>query len=155
MMGLLYQWYLGSCSKEWSRAASMQLVYTIGCISTRTTTISPVQKQTKCSEKHVSPATLPNGKHGVCISESDWEDGCIGNALSNIMTYIMTQKTIDTLMALAPALVISMIGGLANYIYKTSKGEQFKLVKMIANIFLAGFLGYIVQALIPQNTQMF
>lgn len=64
-------------------------------------------------------------------------------------------KIYETIISLAPAIIISSIWGLANYIYKTSKWEPFQLMKLVANIFLAGFLWYIVQAFIPSDNQMF
>ena len=63
-------------------------------------------------------------------------------------------KIYETIISLAPAIIISAIGWLANYIYKTSKWEKFQLIKLIANIFLAWFLWYIVQAFIPSDSQM-
>lgn len=63
-------------------------------------------------------------------------------------------KIYETIISLAPAIIISSIGWLANYIYKTSKWEKFQLIKLVANIFLAWFLGYIVQAFIPADSQM-
>ena len=58
-------------------------------------------------------------------------------------------KIPEALINLTPAIVISMIWWLANYIYKTSKWEVFSIFKMIANVLLAWFLWYIVQAFVP------
>lgn len=67
----------------------------------------------------------------------------------------MIMRLYETIISIAPAIIISSIGWLANYIYKTSKWEKFQLFKMVANIFLAGFLWYIVQAFIPLDNKMF
>lgn len=64
-------------------------------------------------------------------------------------------KIYETIISLAPALIISSVGWLANYIYKTSKWEDFKLGRLIANIFLAGFIWYIVQAFIPHDSDAY
>ena len=53
------------------------------------------------------------------------------------------------------AIIISSVWGFANYLYKVSKGEKFSFLKMVINIFLAWFLGYIVQGFIDPMSGMF
>lgn len=52
-------------------------------------------------------------------------------------------------------IAISAFGGLAKYVYKSNKGEPFNIWKLLANMFLAWFLGYIVQGFVPSESQMF
>lgn len=54
-----------------------------------------------------------------------------------------------------PAVFISGVGWLANYLYKVSKWEQFKLFKLLVNILLAAWLWYIVQWFIDETSSFY
>lgn len=55
------------------------------------------------------------------------------------------EEIIKSLHGIFPAVIISGIWWLANYLYKVSKWETFYFFKMIVNILLAAWLWYVVQ----------
>lgn len=42
-------------------------------------------------------------------------------------------------------IVIAGFGGFAHYLYKVSRGEKFYFTKLVINILLAGWVGYLCQ----------
>lgn len=53
------------------------------------------------------------------------------------------------------AIIISSVGGFANYLYKVSKGEKFSFYIMVINIFIGWFVGYIVQWFLDPSSILF
>ena len=62
---------------------------------------------------------------------------------------------IKWLMQILPAIIISWIWWFANYLYKVSKWEQFKFIKLIINISLAAWLWYVVQWWIESSSKLY
>lgn len=48
---------------------------------------------------------------------------------------------------------LSLLGGMAHYLYDISKGAVFKFWLFIANLFLSGFVGVLIGDLIPNDSQ--
>jgi hypothetical protein len=58
-----------------------------------------------------------------------------------------SQEIHDFINANATGATIAGVGGFVHYIYKVSKWEQFSFTKLVINIILAGWIGYLCQQL--------
>ena len=51
--------------------------------------------------------------------------------------------------------IIAFFGGVFNYLHRVQKGEPFSFFRFLINAFLAGWLGYVVGNLYPQDSTLF
>lgn len=47
--------------------------------------------------------------------------------------------------------IIAGIGGIAHVLYRVSKGDDFSIPRLIMNMLLAGWIGYVVGEFVPHS----